>query len=259
MENETTIQNTQQEVVISIRGLYKAFNGVAVLNGIDLDVYKGENLVVLGKSGTGKSVLIKIIAGLLKADSGTVKVLGQDMNVITGKALQDLRLKIGFSFQNSALYDSMTVRENLEFSLVRNRKNMKQNEIDDAVLKVLNEVKLESSIDKLPAELSGGQIKRIGVARTLILHPEIMLYDEPTAGLDPVTSVEINKLINAVEKEYKTSSIIITHDLTCAKTTGNRVALMNEGKVVKQGSFEEVFNKDNELAKSFYDYNFINQ
>jgi len=260
MQSHENIQNAvKQEVVVSVKGLYKAFENISVLNGIDLDLFKGENLVVLGKSGTGKSVLIKIIAGLLKPDKGIVKVLGEDICAVKGKKLQELRLKIGFSFQNSALYDSMTVKENLEFALIRNRKNIGRKEIDEAVSKVLNDVKLLSSINKLPAELSGGQTKRIGVARTLILHPEIMLYDEPTSGLDPVTSMEINKMINEVQKEYKTSSIIITHDLTCAKTTGNRVAILNEGKLMIQGSFEEVFESNDALAKSFYDYNFINQ
>lgn len=247
-----------QEAVITIRGLVKAFAGVTVLNGIDLDVYKGENLVVLGKSGSGKSVLIKIIAGLLKPDSGEVTVLGSRIADLAGKDLQQLRLKIGFSFQSSALYDSMTVRENLEFALIRNKRSMSRKEIDEAVQEVLGEVGLESSIDKLPAELSGGQTKRIGVARTLILRPDIMLYDEPTAGLDPVTSLEINNLINQVQSEYKTTSIIITHDLTCAKTTGNRVAMLSEGKIVRQGGFEEVFHNNDPLFKSFYDYNFIN-
>jgi phospholipid/cholesterol/gamma-HCH transport system ATP-binding protein len=260
MQVPQTIENTPlHQAVISVRGLYKAFENISVLNGIDLDLFKGENLVILGKSGTGKSVLIKIISGLLKPDKGMVKVLGEDICTVKGKALQELRLKIGFSFQNSALYDSMTVRENLEFALIRNRKNITRKEIDDAVSKVLNDVKLTSSINKMPSELSGGQTKRIGVARTLILHPQIMLYDEPTAGLDPVTSMEINRMINDVQKEYNTSSIIITHDLTCAKTTGNRLAILSEGKLIIQGSFEEVFESNNVLAKSFYDYNFISQ
>ena len=260
MQPSTIIKdNKQNEPVISVRGLSKAFAGVAVLNEIDLDVYNGENFVVLGKSGSGKSVLIKIIAGLLKPDRGTVTVLGREIDTLKGKELQQLRIKIGFSFQNSALYDSMTVRENLEFALIRNKKNMSRKEIDEAVNKVLDDVGLVSSIDKLPAELSGGQTKRIGVARTLILRPDIMLYDEPTAGLDPVTSMEINKMINEVQAAYKTSSIIITHDLTCAKTIGNRLAMLSEGKIVKQGSFKEVFDTDDPLFKSFYDYNFINE
>ena len=253
------ISNTAlEEVVISVKGVSKSFAGVKVLDGVDLEVYKGENLVVLGKSGSGKSVLIKIIAGLLKPDAGTVTVLGKNIADITPKELQQLRLKIGFSFQNSALYDSMSVRENLEFALVRNKKNLSRAEIDEAVKKVLEDVQLVDSLEKLPSELSGGQTKRIGVARTLVLVPEIMLYDEPTAGLDPVTSMEINKMIDKVQADYKTSSIIITHDLTCAKTTGNRLAILNEGKIIRQGTFKEVFDTDNELVKSFYDYNFIN-
>jgi phospholipid/cholesterol/gamma-HCH transport system ATP-binding protein len=245
------------EAMIVIRGLEKSFGANKVLRGIDLDVHKGENVVVLGRSGTGKSVLIKIIAGLLKQDKGTVKVLGEEVDKLDVKQLQEFRLKIGFSFQNSALYDSMTVRENLEFPLVRNRRNLSRAEVDSAVKKVLDDVGLSQAIDQMPAELSGGQRKRIGIARTLILQPEIMLYDEPTAGLDPITSIDINNLINEVQQQYHTSSIIITHDLTCAKTTGDIVAIMLDGKFFRKGSFEEVFDTDDERVKSFYDYNFI--
>jgi len=244
------------EAMIVIRGLEKSFGANKVLRGIDLDVHKGENVVVLGRSGTGKSVLIKIIAGLLKPDKGTVKVLGEEVDKLDVKQLQEFRLKIGFSFQNSALYDSMTVRENLEFPLVRNRRNLSRAEVDSAVKKVLDDVGLSQAIDQMPAELSGGQRKRIGIARTLILQPEIMLYDEPTAGLDPITSIDINNLINEVQQQYHTSSIIITHDLTCAKTTGDIVAIMLDGKFFRKGSFEEVFDTDDERVKSFYDYNF---
>jgi len=244
-------------VVISIRGLEKSFGSNIVLRGIDLDVYKGENVVVLGRSGTGKSVLIKIIVGLLKPDKGGVKVLGEEIDKLDMKQLQQLRLKIGFSFQNSALYDSMTIRENLEFPLVRNRKNLTREEVNGAVKQVLEDVGLLQTINQMPAELSGGQRKRIGIARTLILQPEIMLYDEPTAGLDPITSIEINNLINEVQQQYHTSAIIITHDLTCAKTTGDRIAIMFEGKFYREGGFEEVFDTDDEQVKSFYDYNFI--
>jgi len=245
------------EAMIVIRGLEKSFGANKVLRGIDLDVHKGENVVVLGRSGTGKSVLIKIIAGLLKPDKGTVKVLGEEVDKLDVKQLQEFRLKIGFSFQNSALYDRMTVRENLEFPLVRNRRNLSRAEVDSAVKKVLDDVGLSQAIDQMPAELSGGQRKRIGIARTLILQPEIMLYDEPTAGLDPITSIDINNLINEVQQQYHTSSIIITHDLTCAKTTGDIVAIMLDGKFFRKGSFEEVFDTDDERVKSFYDYNFI--
>lgn len=245
------------KAVITIAGLYKSFGSNHVLNGIDLNVYKGENVVVLGRSGTGKSVLIKIISGMLKPDKGTVNVLGYDVNKLDEKELRDLRLKIGFSFQHSALYDSMTVRENLEFPLVRNSRHLSKKEINAAVETVLDAVGLSQTMEQMPSELSGGQKKRIGIARTLILQPEIMLYDEPTAGLDPITSIEINNLINEVQERYHTSAIIITHDLTCAKATGDRIAMMLEGTFLKQGSFEEVFETDDERIKIFHDYNFI--
>jgi phospholipid/cholesterol/gamma-HCH transport system ATP-binding protein len=242
--------------VIKVRGLEKSFEDYAVLRGIDLDLYQGENLVVLGRSGSGKSVLIKLISGLLKPDNGTIEVLGKDVTAISEKELQDLRIRIGFSFQNSALYDSMTVRKNLEFPLVRNRKHITRKEIDSAVETVLDAVGLSQTINQMPAELSGGQRKRIGIARTLILNPEIMLYDEPTAGLDPITCIEINDLINEVQQRYNTSSIIITHDLTCAKTTGDRIAMLLDGKFQRVGTFDEVFNTDDSRVKPFYDYNF---
>jgi phospholipid/cholesterol/gamma-HCH transport system ATP-binding protein len=242
--------------VIQIKGLKKAFEDYAVLRGIDLDLYQGENLVVLGRSGSGKSVLIKLISGLLRPDAGSIEVLGQDVTAISEKELQYLRIRIGFSFQNSALYDSMTVRKNLEFPLVRNRKGIGKKEIDDAVETVLDAVGLSHTINQMPAELSGGQRKRIGIARTLILNPEIMLYDEPTAGLDPITCIEINDLINEVQQRYNTSSIIITHDLTCAKTTGDRIAMLLDGQFQRVGTFDEVFDTNDERVKPFYDYNF---
>ncbi len=246
-----------EEIIISIRGLEKSFGNNHVLRGVDLDLYRGENLVVLGRSGTGKSVLIKIIAGLLKPDAGTVIVLGENIAHLGDRALLQLRLKIGFSFQSSALYDSMTVMENLEFPLLRNSRQLDKKEIDNAVKEVLEDVGLQQTIHQYPSELSGGQRKRIGIARTLIMRPKIMLYDEPTAGLDPVTSVEINSLINEVQERYNTSSIIITHDLTCASATGDRVAVLLDGKFASVGSFDEVFNTDDERINSFYDYNFI--
>lgn len=249
----------EREKVISIRGLYKSFGENHVLRGIDLDVYKGENVVVLGRSGTGKSVLIKIIAGLLKPDEGEVNVLGEEVELLNDKQLRKLRLKLGFSFQNSALYDSMTVSENLEFPLVQNSKNLTTAQVNKAVEEVLDAVGLSQTMNQMPSELSGGQRKRIGIARTLILQPEIMLYDEPTAGLDPTTCMDINELINEVQERYHTSSIIITHDLTCAKMTGDRVAMLLDGKFARQGSFDEVFSSDDERIKSFFDYNFIQQ
>lgn len=247
----------QNEKVISIKGLYKSFGELHVLKGIDLDVYKGENVVVLGKSGTGKSVLIKILVGLLKPDAGVVQVLGKEINKLNQKELDALRLNIGFAFQSSALYDSMDVRQNLEFPLTMNFKDVSKGEIKDSVEEVLEAVGLIDKLNQMPSDLSGGQRKRIGIARTLILKPKIMLYDEPTSGLDPITCLEINKLINEVQEKYNTSSIIITHDLTCAKETGDRVAMLLDGTFVKTGSFKEVFEDTDERIQSFYNYNFI--
>lgn len=243
--------------MIKIKELYKSFGDNHVLRGVDLHVCKGENVVVLGRSGTGKSVLIKIISGLLKPDAGSVMVLGEDVVSLRDKALRSLRLKIGFSFQNSALYDSMTVKENLEFPLVRHYRKLSTTEIRRSVETVLEAVGLSQTINQMPSELSGGQRKRIGIARTLILQPQIMLYDEPTAGLDPITSKEINTLINDVQRQFHTTSIIITHDLTCAKETGDRVAMLLDGRFIKQGTFDEVFGANDERIQSFYDYNFI--
>lgn len=248
-----------EDKVVEIRGLMKSFGDLDVLKGVDLDLHKGENLVVLGKSGSGKSVLIKIMVGLLKQDSGSMNVLGKEVSKLKTRELNELRLRIGFSFQNSALYDSMTVRENMEFPLVRNIKNLTKKEITMKIEGLLDSVGLPQSINQMPSELSGGQKKRIGVARTLILEPEIMLYDEPTAGLDPITCGEINTLINQVREEYNTSSIVITHDLTCAKDTGDRVAVLLDGQFDAFGTFEEVFpHAEDKRIKSFYDYNFIN-
>ena len=247
----------RNEKVISIRGLRKAFDDFEVLKGVDLDLYKGENLVVLGRSGTGKSVLIKIISGLLQADEGSINVLGREVGRLTPKELDVLRLKIGFSFQNSALYDSMTVKENLEFPLVRHSKEMTQHDRNRIIDIVLDAVGLSQALNQMPSELSGGQRKRIGIARTLILRPDIMLYDEPTAGLDPITSIEINKLINEVQRRFNTSSIIITHDLTCARAVGDRVVMLLDGQFQRQGTFDEVFAAHDERIQAFYNYNFI--
>jgi phospholipid/cholesterol/gamma-HCH transport system ATP-binding protein len=247
---------TNTEPVIAINGLYKSFGELHILKDINLEVFKGENVAVLGRSGAGKSVLIKILVGLLKPDQGVVKVLEQEVANLSGKDLNTLRLRIGFSFQSSALYDSMNVRQNLEFPLTMNKKNLTKNEINESVEEVLEAVGLTDKIDQMPSDLSGGQRKRIGIARTLILKPEIMLYDEPTSGLDPATSEEMNELIINVQQKYNTSSIIITHDLTCAKQTGNRVAMLLEGSFVKTGRFNEVFSSDDEQTKDFYNYNF---
>ncbi len=258
MENlQHTHTINKDETVISIKGLYKSFDELDVLKGVNLDVFKGENVAVLGKSGSGKSVLIKIIVGLLRPDKGEVIVLGKEVDKLAGKELDDLRLRIGFSFQSSALYDSMNVYQNLAFPLTMNVKNLTKKQVDVAVAEALEAVGLANKSNEMPADLSGGQRKRIGIARTLILKPEIMLYDEPTSGLDPTTSAEINALINEVQERYNTSSVIITHDLTCAKNTCNRIAMLIEGTFLKVGTFEEVFNTDDEQITNFFSYNFI--
>lgn len=257
MNNENTNINPGEKL-IEIRDLYKSFGDNHVLQGVNLDVYNKENIAVLGRSGTGKSVLIKIISGLLLPDSGLVSVLGKEVDKLSKKELQELRLQIGFSFQSSALYDSMTVWENLAFPLVRNKKHLSKKEVQSSIERLLEAVGLPNSINQMPSELSGGQRKRIGIARTLILQPRIMLYDEPTSGLDPITSIEINNLINFVRDEFQTTSITITHDLTCAKTTGDRIAMLFDGKFIKQGTFEEVFSSTDERIQDFYKYNFIN-
>lgn len=249
--------NKPTEPIISIHGLRKSFGDLHVLRGINLDVQQGENVVVLGRSGTGKSVLIKIMVGLLKPDAGSVMVLGEDVEKLKGKELDAFRQKVGFSFQSSALYDSMSIRENLEFPLVRNVRDLSRAEIDERVEKALDDVGLAQTINQMPSELSGGQRKRVGIARTLILKPEIMLYDEPTAGLDPITCIEINNLINDVRKQLGATSIIITHDLTCAKSTGDRVAMLLDGKFERVGTFDEVFADPDERIQQFYNYNFV--
>ncbi len=256
MEKSKAIIN-YDKAVIDVDKVSKSFGDRQILHDVDMQLFEGENLVVLGRSGTGKSVLIKLISGLLKPDSGTINVLGEVVNDLSERDLMKLRLKIGFSFQNSALYDSMTVRENLEFPLVRNKRNLTRAEINKEVEDVLEGVGLLQAINQMPSELSGGQKKRIGIARTLILRPDIMLYDEPTAGLDPITCLDINTLINEVQERYKTSSIIITHDLACAKMVGDRMVMLLDGRFERQGAFSEIFDTDDERVKPFYDYNFI--
>ena len=240
------------EKVIEIIDLKKSFNGKEVLKGIDLCVNKGEHVVVLGRSGEGKSVTIQCIAGMLEPDGGSVKVLGHSMNDLNVDDLKALRIRMGFLFQQAALYDSMSVRENLSFPLKRHLKKLTAKEVDEAVLEALNSVGLAEAIDKMPAELSGGMRKRIGLARTLILKPEIILYDEPTTGLDTITSREISELILAIQKKNKTSSIIITHDMACAKLTGDRLVILKNGVVNAEGSYEALEKSDDEWVRSFF-------
>ena len=241
------------EPVIAIKGLYKSFGkDNDVLKGVDLAVNKSENLVVLGKSGSGKSILIKCLVGLVAADKGEIKVFGTDINTLDNNQLNAIRVRIGFLFQNSALYDSMTVRENLAFPLKRHSKKLSSEEVEAAVIAALDNVGLADAVDKMPAELSGGMRKRIGLARTLILKPEIILYDEPTTGLDTITSREISELILAIQKKYKTTSIIITHDMACAKLTGDRLVILKDGVMVAEGTYEELEKSDDEWVRSFF-------
>jgi len=240
------------EHVIEIKGVKKSFGDKEVLKNITLDLKRGENVVVLGRSGQGKSVMIQCIVGLLIPDDGSLKVFGEEVAEMDDDELKELRMKIGFLFQSGALYDSMTVRENLEFPLTRVLKLTDQNEIDKRVHEVLEGVGLEDAAEKMPSDLSGGMRKRIGLARTLIIKPEIMLYDEPTTGLDPITSREISELILNMQKKYKTSSIIITHDMECARITADRVLIMDEGEYIAEGSFNELNKSTNKIVKSFF-------
>ncbi len=244
--------STQREIVISVSDLFLAFGSQAVLQGISFNLYQGENLVILGKSGSGKSVLIKCIVKLLKSQAGHIEVLGENIDNIMGANMEVLRKKIGFLFQSGALYDSMNVRENLEFPLRRNKLKYTEQEIEEHVAIVLERVGLASAIDKMPAQLSGGMRKRISLARTLIIDPQIMLYDEPTTGLDPVTSNEISQLINQIQEQYKTSSIIITHDIACVRATAHRILLMHQGKIYKEGSLTDFETSDDPFIQSFF-------
>ncbi len=240
------------EKVIEIEGLKKSFGDKTVLNGMSLFVNKGENLVILGKSGTGKSVTIKCIAGLLTQDEGSLKVFGEEVKNMNEEQLKALRNRIGFLFQSAALYDSMTVRENLAFPLKRVAHLKDKEQIEALCIEVLEAVGLEDAIDKMPADLSGGMRKRMGLARTLILKPEIILYDEPTTGLDTITSREISKLILDMQERYQTSAVIITHDMSCAKITADKVMVMNEGKCVAEGNYEELENSSDQFIQSFF-------
>jgi phospholipid/cholesterol/gamma-HCH transport system ATP-binding protein len=251
-EIDPTFVSKAGEPVIDIKNLKKSFGAQEVLRNISLRLINGENLVVLGKSGSGKSVLIKCIVGLLNPDEGTVDVFGRDVTALSRKELGEVRKKIGFLFQSGALYDSMTVRQNLEFPLRRIKKNLKEKEIEEKVMEVLTNVGLADAVDKMPSQLSGGMRKRISLARTIVVDPMIMLYDEPTTGLDPVTSDEISSLINQVQKQYKTSSLIITHDIKCALSTADRIIMLEDGEVYKEGKKADFENSDDPLINSFF-------
>lgn len=242
-----------KNAIITIKDLHKQFGSNVVLNGFDLELFEGENLVVMGKSGSGKSVMIKCVIGLEQPDSGSILVMNEEINKLEQEDLDELRTEIGFLFQGSALYDSMSVRENLEFPLRRHTK--KFGVIEDTtplVMEALESVGLAHAIDLMPNELSGGMKRRIALARTLILKPKIILYDEPTTGLDPITSKEIVLLMNSIQKQYNTSSIIITHDVDCAKVIANRMILLIDGVNYIEGTFDELANSTDPKVQAFF-------
>jgi phospholipid/cholesterol/gamma-HCH transport system ATP-binding protein len=255
-ETNTIIASTPSsktiDPIIEIKDLYKSFGSNEVLKGVTFSVKKGENLVVLGKSGSGKSIAIKCLVGLVVADKGEINVFGTDITKIDSQELNEIRIRIGFLFQNAALYDSMSVRENLGFTLKRHAKDLTSEEVEKQIKEILESVGLSEAIDKMPSELSGGMRKRIGLARTLILKPEIILYDEPTTGLDTITSREISELVMEIQKKYKTSSIIITHDMACAKHTADRLVILKDGVIHAEGSYEELEKSDDEWVRSFF-------
>ena len=251
-ESDSPAETKSRDKVIEINNLRKGFGTQEVLKNVSLYLFKGENLAVLGKSGSGKSVLIKCIVRLFDADFGTINVLGEDVSALNNKRLGELRKKIGFLFQSGALYDSMTVRQNLEFPLKRIKRGLTQMEINEKINEALENVGLSDTINKMPSQLSGGMRKRISLARTIVVDPLIMLYDEPTTGLDPATSDEISALINDVQKKYKTSSLIITHDIECARNTANRIIMLNDGEVYKEGRLAEFEKSPDVLINSFF-------
>jgi len=237
--------------VITVDALHKSFGSQEVLKGVSFTLGQKENLVVLGKSGSGKSVLIKCIVGLMFPDSGTVDVMGNDMPSLPIKELNEVRKRIGFLFQSAALYDSMSVRQNLEFPLRRVKKEKNKKVIDEKVEEVLANVNLADAIDKMPSQLSGGMRKRIGLARTLIMNPEILLYDEPTTGLDPLTSIEICELINEVQKKYESAAIIITHDPKVVQLTSNRLLIVRDGIITAEGTYDVLRKSEDEWVHAF--------
>ena len=252
-KNDSSSQNMSKDAeMIDIRDLHKSFGDNQVLKGFNLQLYKGENIVILGKSGSGKSILIKCIVGLIKYDSGSIKVFDKEIKDLTHIELDDLRVKIGFVFQSSALYDSMTVRKNLEFPLRRHNLKLTSKDILDIVKNTLQDVGLLHAIDLMPSELSGGMRKRVGLAMALVLNPEIVLYDEPTTGLDPITAKEITNLMLKTQEKYNTSSIIISHDMHCTKVTSNRVVILSDGICYADSTFEELQKSKDSIVNSFF-------
>ncbi|HWS59857.1 MAG TPA: ATP-binding cassette domain-containing protein [Flavobacterium sp.] len=245
--------SSNNKVIIEIKDLRKSYGNNTVLNGFNMNLFEGENLVIMGKSGSGKSVMIKCLIGLEEPDSGSIIVMGKDIGILKREKLDELRTEVGFLFQGSALYDSMTVRENLEFPLRRHTK--KFGEIKDTtalVMEALENVGLAHTINLMPEELSGGMKRRIALARTLILQPKIILYDEPTTGLDPITAKEIILLMQSVQKKYNTSALIITHDVDCARAISNRMILLVDGINYAEGTFDELISSKDPKIQAFF-------
>jgi phospholipid/cholesterol/gamma-HCH transport system ATP-binding protein len=247
------LTNPDTNTVLEVNNLYKSFGEKKVLQDFNMVLNPGENLVVLGKSGSGKSVLIKCIIGLIKPDKGSIKVLGSELTELSYDELETIRGRVGFLFQSNALYDSMTIRENLEFPLRRHKLDLDKDEVNELVMEALENVKLPETVDMMPAELSGGMRKRVALARTLILKPEIILYDEPTTGLDPITGKEISNLMLEIQEKYKTSSIIISHDIYCVKIVANRIILLVDGKCYADGTYQELSSSNDSKIKQFFE------
>lgn len=243
--------------MVEIKKIHKSFEEMIVLDGVSLQVENGQNLVVFGKSGTGKSVLLKCLIRLMEPDSGEIFIEGQDVLSLDHKSLNELRKDIGFLFQSAALYDSMNVRENLEFPLIRNF-DLDQKELDKRVNRVLEAVSLEEAIDKMPSDLSGGMRKRIGLARSIITRPKLMLYDEPTTGLDPITAKEISSLILELQKAFNMTSIVVTHDVLCAKIIADYAIVLNEGHIIHEGTIDELVSSKDEFLKNFFGDEVVN-
>ncbi|HCA42730.1 MAG TPA: ABC transporter ATP-binding protein [Bacteroidetes bacterium] len=247
------LDNQDKNIVLKISGLHKSFGSKVILDNVNLSLHKNETVVVLGRSGTGKSVILKCIVGLISPDSGTIEINGKDTKNLTGEDLSNFRCDVGFLFQSGALYDSMSVRENLEFPVIR-QNNYNGEDVTSKVVEQLQNVSLADSIDKMPSELSGGMRKRIGLARTLMLNPDIILYDEPTTGLDTFTSKEISTLIVKMKEKYGVSSIVITHDMPCAKMIADRIVVLKDGKFVAQGTYDELSQSPDDFIRSFFSY-----
>lgn len=244
---------TGLQSIIDIKHLAKSFGSNVVLKDFNLTINKGENIVVMGKSGIGKTVLIKCLIGLIKPDAGVIHVFGENIATLNHEQLDDMRMRMGFVFQSSALYDSMTVRQNLEFPLRRQRSSKLPGNLNDLVVEALRNVGLENAIDMMPSELSGGMRKRIGIARSVILKPEIVMYDEPTTGLDPITSIEITNLIMELQLKYHTTGIIITHDIKLAKVVGNRLVFLVDGIAYKEGTYDDLLKVNDPNVKPFFE------